>query len=92
MFIFLILVMLAAAAEVTPKRVNVKIYFESDCPNCQDFWKRKLGPLWKKDKEGKKSHDKKNSVKIETQLIHGAFNRAIRSHPFYCVLQEGQLE
>ena len=33
-------------------RVSLKLYYESDCPDCTEFIEEQLGPLYHRDGEG----------------------------------------
>ena len=51
----LILMVLASAKLVlTEKRVSLKLFYESDCPDCRLFFEEQLGPLFNEDREGMK--------------------------------------
>lgn len=53
--IFYILMVFASATSVlTDKtaRVSLKLFYESDCPDCRLFFEEELGPLIEEDSEG----------------------------------------
>jgi hypothetical protein len=56
-FVILILCVFGASSQVEaagPKKtVNLKLFYEADCPDCRIFFTDQLRKLWAEDKEGR---------------------------------------